>query len=169
MSLCTTCSGVHPVRLLFSVESHHVWKAGWSLTKHFSAAVRLTGWVKPQRSELKKHWAQESGDFLFFLLFTNPMNKLLYGAPLLLKISVTCSFFLPSECCHKLFPPEHQMSINPLLKIVPTVALFLPVEVLPLNHILILRPPVYPLLSTLWRTFSDWLPVANQRGFCTHL
>lgn len=55
------------------------------------------------------------------------------------------------------------MSINPLLKIVPTVALFLPVEVLPLNHILILRPPVYPLLSTLWRTFSDWLPVANQR------
>lgn len=93
MSLCTTCLGVHPVRLLFSVESHHIWKAGWSLTKHFSAAVRLTGWVKPQRSELKKHWAQESGDFLFFLLSTNPMNKLLYGAPLLLKISVTCSFF----------------------------------------------------------------------------
>lgn len=98
---CTTCSGVHPVRLLFSVESHHIWKAGWSLTKHFSAAVRLTGWVKSQRSELKKHWAQESGDFLFFLLSTNPMNKLLYGAPLLLKISVTCSFFTVRVLPHK--------------------------------------------------------------------
>lgn len=47
-------------------------------------------------------------------------------------------FFYCQSAATQIFPPEHQMSVNPLLKIVPTVALFPPVVVLPLNHILIL-------------------------------